>query len=43
MNPIGWVLILLGIILCVVGFRNHQENLLSAVSGKTVGQSTLKG
>jgi hypothetical protein len=42
MNPLAWALILIGVLLMVAGFRNHQENLLSAVIGKPVGKTTLK-
>ncbi len=33
MNPLAWFLILGGVLLLVVGFRGHQDALLSAVLG----------
>lgn len=42
MSPLAMLLILVGVLLAVVGFKDKQETLLSAVTGKTVGKSTLK-
>ena len=42
MSPVGWFLILAGLFLAVVGIRNHQDNLISAIAGKRVGATTLK-
>jgi len=41
-NPLAWLMILIGVLLAVVGFGNRQDNLLSAMTGKLVGSSTLK-
>ena len=41
MPSIAVVLIFVGIMLMVIGFRDHQENFLSAVIGKPVGKPSL--
>jgi len=42
MNPVGGVILLLGLLLAVAGFKDKQDNLIAAVTGKQYGRSTLK-
>ena len=41
MNPVGGVILLLGLLLAVAGFKDKQDNLIAAVTGKQYGRSTL--
>lgn len=42
MDGVALVLLVIGVVLLVVGFQNHQDNLLTAFAGKPVGNPTLK-
>jgi hypothetical protein len=40
MNPLGIVVVLLGVLLVIVGVSGSQHNLLSALTGKATGGTT---
>jgi len=42
MNPLALALLGIGLLLVIVGFRGHQDNLIAAITGKAYGKSTLK-
>lgn len=41
MNPVGVVLLMIGIALIVIGFRGKQDNAISALMGKKYGKTNL--
>ena len=41
MNPFSLLLVALGIGLMIIGFRGHQDNLVSAITGHEWGSTTL--
>ena len=42
MNPVALLLAAIGLFLLVVGFKGKQDTLITAVTGKPYGSSTLK-
>lgn len=41
MNPWGVVYLIVGIILLVIAWKGSQDNVISALTGKPYGSSTL--
>ena len=41
MNPVAVVLILIGAVFIIVGYKGKQDNLISAITNKHYGTGTL--
>lgn len=41
-NPGALLILALGIVLVVLGFKGHSDNLIAAATGKPYRQSTIK-
>lgn len=41
-NPGALLLLALGVILLVLGFRGNQDNLIAGITGKPYGKSSLR-
>jgi hypothetical protein len=42
MNPLAVALLLIGIVLVVSAFRDKQDNVISAITGKRYGDASIK-
>lgn len=41
MNPIALLMLAVGLLMLIVAFKGKQDNLITAVTGKSYGSSTL--
>lgn len=41
MNPLGFALLIVGLVLLVVGFKGKQDNLISAITGHAYGHPSI--